>query len=94
MKINGVNMPNNPMQAYLLGQRHGNQQALGSVAMVLFDKFGWHGKERTEDERDQQSIAYLYDCIIDLTKEINSGRIKHKDIKEVLAEEYKVAFED
>lgn len=94
MKINGVNLPNNPMQAYLLGQRHGTQKTMGSVAMVLTDKFGFHVKENTADERDLKSVEYLYNCIVELTTEVNEGRITHKDIKQVLAEEHNTVFED
>lgn len=87
-------IPNNPMQAYMTGKLHGTRETMGSVAMILCDKFGWHIREQTEDEHDQQSIAYLYDCIVELTNEINSGRIKHKDISEVLAEEHNTQFCD
>lgn len=87
-------IPNNPTKAYMLGKLHGTQENMGSTAMVLCDKFGWHIKEQTVDEHDTQSIQYLYDCLVELTEEINAGRIRHKDIKEVLAEEYNAAFGD
>ena len=51
-------------------------------------------KEQTADVHDTMSISYLYECIVALAEEINDGRIKRKDIKQVLAEEHNVAFGD
>lgn len=86
-------LPNNPKAAYMLGKLHGVQETMGSVAMTLCDKFGWHIAEETEDEHDDKSIRRLYDCIVSLTEEINAGRIRHKDIKEILLYEYNATFE-
>jgi hypothetical protein len=94
MKVNGRSLPNNPKQAYMLGKLHGTQDTMGNVAMVLLDKCGWHIKEQTADAHDTMSISYLYECIVALAEEINDGRIKRKDIKQVLAEEHNVVFGD
>lgn len=94
MKVNGRPLHNNPKQAYMLGKLHGTQDTMGNVAMVLLDKCGWHIKEQTADVHDTMSISYLYECIVALAEEINDGRIKRKDIKQVLAEEHNVAFGD
>lgn len=87
-------IPNNPARAYMLGKLHGTQENMGNVAMVLCDKFGWHIEEKTDDEHDAQSIQRLYNCLVELAEEINSGRIKHKDIADVLAEEHHAIFDD
>lgn len=87
-------IPNNPMQAFLLGRRTGAQETMSNVAHVLTDKFGWHIKEETEESRDTKSIQYLYDCLVDLKEKIDSGRITYKDIKEVLATEHNAEFAD
>lgn len=94
MKVNGRPLPNNPKQAYMLGKLHGTQDTMGNVAMVLLDKCGWHIKEQTADAHDIMSISYLYECIVALAEGINAGRIKRKDIKQVLAEEHNVVFGD
>ena len=64
------------------------------VAMALLDKCGWHVHEQTPDSRDTLSIAYLYECLEEITKEINNGRIRRRHIKDMLAEEYGVGFGD
>lgn len=62
--------------------------------LVVLDKCGWHIKEQAADAHDTMSISYLYECIVALAEEINDGRIKRKDIKQVLAEEHNVVFGD
>lgn len=76
-----------------MGKRQGVQDTMGIVAMALVDKFGWHQHEETEDVHDTKSVQYLYDCLVDLIKEVNAGRIKHKDIRKVLEEECNIVFE-
>ena len=75
------------------GKLQGTRENMDMVAMVLLDKFGWHINEETPDSRDTESLRYLYDCVVETTKEINEGRIKRRHIKEMLADEYKVIFE-
>lgn len=74
------------------GRLIGTRENMDMVAMVLCDKFGFHVREQTEDAHDTQSIEYLYNCIVELTKEINDGRIRRRDIKSTIAEEYKIEF--
>ena len=76
------------------GRLQGTRECMDMVAMVLLDKFGWHVHEETEDYRDTRSIAYLYECLVQLTQEINDGRIKRKHIKDALFEESNVSFQD
>ena len=76
------------------GRLQGTRECMDMVAMVLLDKFGWHVREETEDCRDTRSIAYLYECLVQLTQEINDGRIKRKHIKDALLEESNVSFQD
>lgn len=74
------------------GRLEGVQQTMDLCAMVLLDKFGWHVKEQTPDSHDQRSLQYFYDCVVEITKEINEGRIRRRHIKDMLAEEYGVEF--
>ena len=57
------------------------------VAAVLRDKMGFHVREETGDERDTMSIKYFWDCCDELADEVRSGRIKLKDIEQMLMEE-------
>ncbi len=84
-------IPNNPMRAYMRGKLDGTRENMDMVAMVLCDKCGFHVLDSGDD---RQSIEYLYDCIIKLTEEINSGLVTRKDIKETIADEYKTIFDD
>lgn len=76
------------------GRLKGTQENMDMVAMVLMDKCGWHIQEQTEDSRDTHSIAYLYECLTQITQEINEGRIRRRHIKDMLKEEYGVVFGD
>lgn len=83
-----MKVPNNPMQAYLVGKRHGTQENMDMVAMALTDKHGWG----ITGEGD--TIEALYAQLEYYAEEINTGRIKRRDIKAMLAEEHKLAFCD
>ena len=74
------------------GKLQGTRENMDMIGMVLQDKFGWHVREETEDERDTMSLEYLFKCLVELTNEINNGYVKRKDIRKTLSEEYKVAF--
>lgn len=94
MTVDGKTLPNNPMKAYMMGKLQGTRENMDMVAMVLCDKCGFHIREESADTHDTMSIEYLYNQIVELTKEINAGRIKRKDIKSAIAEDYKVVFDD
>lgn len=85
-------IPNNPMQAYMMGKRHGTQENMDMIAMALIDKAGWH--RSSDGPEDRQSIEWLYGQLIYYAEEINSGHIKRKDIKEMLKDEQKMQFVD
>lgn len=85
-------VPNNPMQAYLMGKRHGAQETMDIVAMTLLDKCGFH--TFTEDPEDHMSIEYMFHATEDTADSINKGYIKRKDIKEVLRDEAGIRFVD
>lgn len=87
-----LNIPNNPLQAYMTGKRHGAQETMDKTAMALLDKAGWHVK--SEGPEDRNSIEWLYGQLEYYTEEISTGRIKRRDIKEVLREESKLEFSD
>lgn len=87
-----ISIPNNPMKAYMLGKRHGAQETMDLVAMTLIDKCGFHAKREVPD--DTQSIDFLYRQIVSYATEINEGRIKRKEIKDMLAEEAQIEFKD
>lgn len=74
------------------GKLQGTRECMDMVAMALLDKCGWHIREETPDSRDTLSIAYLYECLTQITQEINDGRIRRRHIKDMLAEEYGVEF--
>ena len=74
------------------GKLQGTRENMDMIGMVLQDKFGWHVREETEDKHDTMSLEYLFNCLVELTNEINNGYVKRKDIRKTLAEEYKVAF--
>ena len=76
------------------GKLQGTQECMDMVAMALMDKCGWHIQEQTADSRDTHSIAYLYECLTQITQEINEGRIRRRHIKDMLKEEYGVVFGD
>lgn len=85
-------IPNNPLQAYLTGKRHGRQDNFNLVAMALLDKCGFHVKQDGPD--DNMSIEGLYRQVDEYVDEINKGRIKLLDVREMLAGDYSVAFGD
>lgn len=87
-----VKIPNNPMQAYLMGKRHGAQETMDIVAMTLLDKCGFH--TFTEDPEDHMSIEYMFHQTEETADSINKGYIARKDIKEVLREEAGIRFVD
>lgn len=87
-----MRIPNNPMQAYLTGKRHGTQENMDMVAMALLDKCGFHTRQDGPD--DTQSVEYLYGQIVKYAAEINEGRIKRREIKDMLAEEAGIEFRD
>lgn len=87
-----MKIPNNPMQAYLMGKRHGCQEAYDIVAMTLLDKCGFH--TFTEDPTDHMSIEYMYHQTEEVAEAINKGYLKRKDIKEMLEEEASIRFVD
>lgn len=87
-----MKLPNNPLKAYLLGKRHGTQDNMDLVAMALMDKAGWSVK--SDDPADRHNIAWLYDQLVYYAEEINSGRIKRKDIKSMLQDESNIIFDD
>lgn len=74
------------------GKLQGTRENMDMIGMVLQDKFGWHVREETEDGHDTMSLEYLFNCLVELTQEINNGYVKRKDIRKTLADEYKVAF--
>ena len=74
------------------GKLQGTRDNMDMIGMVLQDKFGWHVREETEDGHDTMSLEYLFNCLVELTNEINNGYVKRKDIRKTLSEEYKVAF--
>lgn len=87
-----INVPNNPMQAYLMGKRHGTQENMDLVSMALLDKCGFHTRQDGPD--DTQSIEYVYRQIGKYAEEINEGRMKRREIKDMLAEEAGIEFRD
>ena len=74
------------------GKLQGTRENMDMIGMVLQDKFGWHVREETPDGHDTMSLEYLFNCLVELTNEINNGYVKRKDIRKTLADEYKVAF--
>ena len=74
------------------GKLQGTRENMDMIGMVLQDKFGWHVREETTDGHDTMSLEYLFNCLVELTQEINNGYVKRKDIRQTLSEEYKVAF--
>lgn len=74
------------------GKLIGTQENMDMIGMVLTDKFGWHVHEETEDARDTMSLAYLFECLKELTDAINNGYVRRKHIRDTLAEEYKVSY--
>lgn len=76
------------------GKLQGTRENMDMIGMVLQDKFGWHVREETPDGHDTMSLEYLFNCLVELTQEINNGYVKRKDIRQTLSEEYKVAFTD
>ena len=74
------------------GKLQGTRENMDMIGMVLQDKFGWHVREETPDGHDTMSLEYLFNCLVELTQEINNGYVKRKDIRQTLSEEYKVAF--
>ena len=74
------------------GKLQGTRENMDMIGMVLQDKFGWHVREETPDGHDTMSLEYLFNCIVELTQEINNGYVKRRDIRKTLADEYKVAF--
>lgn len=74
------------------GKLQGTRENMDMIGMVLQDKFGWHVREETPDGHDTMSLEYLFNCLVELTQEINNGYVKRKDIRKTLADEYKVAF--
>ena len=87
-----INIPNNPLQAYLLGSRHGAQNTMDMVAMTLLDKCGFHALSETPD--DHMSIEYMYHMTEETADSINKGYLKRRDIKEMLREEAGIRFVD
>lgn len=85
-------IPNNPAQAYQCGKRQGTQDNMDLIAMALTDKAGWHIKSEYPD--DKCSIEWLYKQLLYYAQEINSGRIKRKDIKKALEDEHSLQFCD
>lgn len=84
-------IPNNPMQAYLTGKRHGRQENFDVVAMALLDKCGFRVIGEADDH---QTLEYLYKQVDYYIDEINAGNITKASIKEMLAGDYSVAFRD
>ena len=87
-----MKIPNNPMQAYLMGKRHGAQETMDIVAMALLDKCGFH--TFSEDVDDRMSVEYVYHMTEDTADSINKGYLKRRDIKEVLRDEAGIRFVD
>jgi len=87
-----MKIPNNPMQAYLVGKRHGTQECMDIVAMTLLDKCGFH--TFTEDPEDHMSIEFMFHATEDTADSINKGYISRKDIKEMLKDEAQIRFVD
>lgn len=75
------------------GKLEGTRNNMDMVGMVLLDKMGFHVFEETEDEHDVMSLEYLYRCLEELAKEINDGRVRRKDIRAMLKDEYKLINE-
>lgn len=87
-----INIPNNPLQAYLMGKRHGAQETMDIVAMTLLDKCGFH--TFTQDPEDHMSVEYMYHQSEGTADSINKGYLKRRDIKEVLRDEAGIRFVD
>lgn len=85
-------LPNNPAKAYNVGKLDGTKDNMNLVAMALLDKCGWH--LRSEDAEDRQSIEYLFAQLTYYVKEINEGRIKRRDVREMLRDEEGLIFDD
>jgi hypothetical protein len=85
-------IPNNPMQAYMMGKRDGTKENMDMIAMALLDKLAWHVLQ--ENPEDKNSIEWLFNQLIYYAEEINSGRIKRRDIKDVLLDEQNMRFVD
>ena len=85
-----VTIPNNPMQAFLLGKRQGTKDNMDMVAMCLLDKCGFH--TRSEDVTDTHSIEFLFAQLRSYTAEINAGRLARRDVAQMLADEEKLQF--
>ena len=87
-----ISIPNNPLQAYLMGKRHSVQETMDIAAMALLDKCGFHTLAETPD--DAQSIEFWYHRTEDIADSINKGYIKRRDIKAVLLDEAVIRFVD
>ena len=87
-----INIPNNPLKAYLMGSRHGAQNTMDVVAMALLDKCGFHPLSENPD--DQRSVEYVYRMTEETAESINKGYIKRRDIKAVLRDEAGIRFVD
>ena len=74
------------------GKQHGTQENMDMVSMALIDKAGWH--VRSESPDDRCSIEWLYNQLLYYAEEINSGRIKRRDIKQMLREEQNLIFDE
>ena len=55
------------------GKLQGTQECMDMVAMALIDKCGWHVQEETPDSHDTLSIAYLYECLEQITQETKAA---------------------
>lgn len=88
MRIDGKQLPNNPMKAYMVGKLDGTKQNMDIVSTVLLDKFGFH--VLAEDSRDTMSIEYFDKCLEELVAARNNGYVSRKDISDTLKDEYKL----
>lgn len=87
-----MKVPNSPLQAYLMGKRHGCQETFDVISMALLDKCGWHTFAESPDDR--QSVEYLFRATEDTAEAINKGYLTRKDIKKVLKDEARIRFVD
>jgi hypothetical protein len=85
-----MKIPNNPQQAYMIGKRDGTRENMDMIAMALLDKAMWH--ILSDGPEDRESIEWLYNQLVYYAGEINSGRIKRRDIKEMLRDEHNMEF--
>lgn len=85
-------LPNKPVQAYLMGKRHGCQETFDVISMALLDKCGWH--TFSESPEDRMSVEFLFHAVEETAEAINKGYLTRRDIKQTLKDEARLRFVD